>query len=254
MNKTSIKTALVTGAGKRIGSAIALDLAKQGYSVAVHYNASEEDAQNTVQEIKRAGGTAYAVQANLNDEAQASGLIEKAVKQLQAPLTTLVNNASLYKKDTIHSLDADNWYAHHRVNFLAPVLLSQAFAKALPADQTGNVINIIDQRVWKLNPQYMSYTTSKAGLWTVTQTMAQALAPLIRVNAIGPGPTLQSIHQNEETFTEETSNVLLGRGPQLQEICNTVRFLLETPSVTGQMIAVDGGQHLAWQTPDIEKS
>ena len=242
--------ALVTGASRRIGRAIALDLAAYGYDVAVHYNGSEEDAAAVVTEITEAGGIAAPVSADLGNHDEVLALIHNAGEAVGGPITTLINNASLFEEDTVETVTAQSWNAHLSVNTLAPLLLTQALAASL-GDQSGNVINIVDQRVWRLNPGFTSYTASKAALWALTQTTAQALAPRVRVNAIGPGPVLQSIHQTDHDFAAEASNVPLGKGPELTEICRAVRFLLETPSMTGQMIALDGGQHLAWQTPDF---
>lgn len=245
------RTALVTGASRRIGRAIALDLAARGYLVAVHYHGSADDAEDVVTLIEATGGIAVAVQADLADTAETSGLVEKAAAALDAPLTVLVNNASVFEKDTAKDFTAENWDLHQAVNLRAPALLGQAFAAQLPADYQGSIINMIDQRVLKLNPQYFSYTASKSGLWSLTRTLAQTFAPHIRVNGIGPGPTLANTRQTPEMFEEEAASTLLGHGPSLDEICAAVRFLLESPSITGQMMALDGGQHLLWRTADI---
>jgi NAD(P)-dependent dehydrogenase (short-subunit alcohol dehydrogenase family) len=185
--------------------------------------------------------------ADLALEAALPGLLEAGGE----PVTLLVNCASLFHDDRIDTLTAQSFDAHIAANLRAPVLLAQAFAKALPADRRGLIVNMIDQRVWRLTPQFFSYTLSKAALWAATQTMAQALAPRIRVNGIGPGPTLPSIHQSAEQFAAEASSVLLGHGASPEEIAGALGYLIDAPSVTGQMIAVDGGQHLAWRTPDI---
>ncbi|MCJ9429459.1 SDR family oxidoreductase [Kordiimonas sp. A6E486] len=249
--KDAAKTVLITGAARRIGRAIALDLAKAGWSVAIHCHNATVEADDTVAEIREAGGTAVALMADLADAKATCALVPEAASALSAPLTALINNASLFEKDDIADLAVESWDRHQAVNLRAPVLLAQAFNKALPGGVMGNIVNIIDQRVLKLNPQYMSYTASKAGLWTVTQTLAQALAPRVRVNAVAPGPTLRNARQSAEEFAAEQARTLLGCGPTPEEICTTVRFLLETPSVTGQMIALDGGQHLKWRTDDI---
>ncbi|NVJ69136.1 MAG: SDR family oxidoreductase [Alphaproteobacteria bacterium] len=245
------KTALVTGASRRIGRAIALDLANKGYDVAVHYHGSADEAEEVVNLIQVGGENAVALQADLANPEETLGLIEAAENALGQPLTLLVNNASVFERDEAHTFNIASWDEHLSVNLRAPALLSQAFAARLPAGVKGSIINLIDQRVLKPNPQYFSYTVSKNGLWGITKTLAQALAPNIRVNAIGPGPTLQNVRQTSEMFEEEAAKTLLCQGPALEEICGAVRFLLETPSLTGQMIALDGGQHLAWQTPDI---
>lgn len=245
------KTALVTGAGQRIGRAIALDLAAGGIAVAVHYHGSSEAAEAVVEAIQAAGGRATTVGANLQDSGAVNTLIATAAAKLGGPIEILVNNASVFEKDDLINFTHESWDKHHRVNLLAPLMLIQNFAAGLPQDQPGAVVNMIDQRVLKLNPQYFSYTIAKAGLWTATQTAAQALAPNIRVNAIGPGPTLANTDQTQQDFKNEAAAVLLGAGPTLAEITKAVRFLLETSSMTGQLIALDGGQHLAWRTKDI---
>ena len=240
----SHKTALVTGAARRIGRAIALDLAANGWRVAIHYRGSREEALRTVETIRAAGGIATAIPADLADIDQVRALIGRCAEELGPP-TCLINNASEFLLDTIASLTPADWDTHLDINLKAPVFLSQALYLALPDGAEGNVINICDQRVWRPTPQFFSYTISKAGLWTATQTLAQAMAPRVRVNAIGPGPVLRSVHQTEQDFATEAAATILGRGPTLEEITSAVRFILATPSMTGQMIALDGGQHLS---------
>ncbi len=242
--------ALVTGAGRRIGRAIAMDLARHGWAVAVHFNASGEAAGETVEAIRGSGGTAAAVQADLADRHAVQGLIPACAHALGA-LTCLVNNASVFEYDALPDLDGARWQRHLDVNLRAPVFLAQAFAEALPADTGGSIINILDQRVWKLTPDFFSYTISKSALWTATRTMAQALGPRIRVNAVGPGPTLPNPRQTSAGFARQQQATPLRRGPELDEICAAVRFILDASSMTGQMIALDGGQHLSWRTPDV---
>jgi len=245
MNDASThQTALVTGAARRIGRAIALDLAAHGWRVAIHYRRSQDEALQLADEIHAAGGTAAAIAGNLADGEDVPLLIARCGEALGAP-TCLINNASEFFLDTITSLTPADWDTHLDINLKAPVFLAQALYRNLPDGAEGNVINIIDQRVWRPTPQFFSYTISKAGLWTATQTLAQAMAPRVRVNAIGPGPVLKSVHQTEKDFAAETAATLLKRGPTLQEIAAAVRFILNTPSMTGQMIALDGGQHLA---------
>jgi NAD(P)-dependent dehydrogenase (short-subunit alcohol dehydrogenase family) len=243
------KTVLVTGAGRRIGRAIAASLGSAGWRIAVHYCDSADDATGLVAEIESAGGEAIALKADLRDRDEVVGLAEQAAGF--GPLSCLINNASVFENDTIASVTPDSWDRHLDVNLMAPLLLSQAFARSLPNGESGNIINVVDQRVWRLTPNFLSYTVSKSGLWTLTQTLAQALAPRIRVNAIGPGPVLPSPRQTEEEFAAQVRTLPLERGPSVEEICKTIAFILETPSLTGQMIALDGGQHLAWQTPDV---
>lgn len=204
-----------------------------------------------VDTIEAFGGEAAAVQADLASAKETMGLMDSAAKALGQPVGLLVNNASIFEKDSAQDFSVAVWDAHQAVNLRAPAMLAQAYAAQLPAGAKGLIVNMIDQRVWKLNPQYFSYTASKSGLWTLTRTLAQALAPHIRVNAIGPGPTLANTHQTSEIFEKEATSTLLGNGPSLEEICAAVRFLLESPSLTGQMMALDGGQHLAWRTADI---
>jgi len=238
------QTALITGSARRIGRTIALDLAAHGWRVAIHYRNSRDEAEALASEIQQAGGPAVAVSANLADLADVQSLIERCAEAL-GPVTCLVNNASEFFLDTIGSVTPEGWDTHLDINLKAPVFLAQALYANLPAGVEGNVINIIDQRVWRPTPDFFSYTISKAGLWTATQTLAQAMAPRVRVNAIGPGPVLQSVHQTQADFAAETLTTPLQRGPSLPEIAAAVRFILATPSMTGQMIALDGGQHLA---------
>ncbi len=250
MADTQHKTALVTGGARRIGRAMALGLAANGWRVAVHYGDSEQDAAATVADIREAGGEAIAVHADLAEARALETLIPRATEAL-GPLTCLINNASLFENDRMADFTRAGMERTLAVNLLAPALLTQAFARQLPKGAAGNVINILDQRVWRLTPRYFSYTLSKSALWTLTQTMAMALAPAIRVNAIGPGPTLPNDTQDAAQFAQQAGSTILGRGAGLDEIAAAVQFILAAPSMTGQMIALDGGQHLAWETPDI---
>ena len=241
-------TALVTGAGRRIGRAIARELAGHGWAVAVHHNASAADACSLVDDIVASGGHAAPVNADLACHSDVEALIGR-VTDLLGPVSCLVNNASLFECDNPESATLESWERHMTVNLRAPFFLTQAFAKALPADRQGNVINILDERVWNLTPYFTTYTLSKAGLWTLTRTLAMALAPRIRVNGIGPGPILPSIHQTEERFRRQWQSQPLSRPIPPEEIARAVVFLLDSPSMTGQMIALDGGQHLGWAQP-----
>ena len=246
------RAALVTGGGKRVGRAIALALARDGWDVAVHYDRSRDEAEATAAEARAVGVKAAALQADLEDAAAAQALVPRAVKAV-APLSCLVNNASIFEMDKIDSVTVASWDRHLDVNLRAPLLLSQAFAAQLPADAAeGNVVNLLDQRVWRLTPYFLSYTVSKTGLWTLTQTLAMALAPRIRVNGVGPGPTLQSTRQTPEQFARQQALTPLGRGAAPEEIAEAVLFILRARSMTGQMLALDGGQHLAWRPPDAE--
>ncbi len=240
--------ALVTGAGKRIGRVIALELAHAGFDVACHFHRSREDADALVHEIRTLGVRAEAVGADLSDDAEITALIPRAVEAI-GPLSLLINNASVFEDDRIESLNAAQWERHQKINLQAPVMLAQAFAAQ--AGSGALIINLLDQRVWKPTPQFFSYSISKAALWFATRTLAQALAPKVRVNGVGPGPTLPSIHQSPEDFDAEAHNTPLERRATPDEIARAVLYLVDAPSVTGQMIAVDGGQHLGWKTPDI---
>ncbi|MBY5775427.1 SDR family oxidoreductase [Rhizobium leguminosarum] len=242
--------ALVTGGAVRIGRAISEKLAASGYAVAVHVRAMNASATDFVTSIAAAGGDAILVDGDLSDQSTVETLVERASAEL-GPVTLLVNNASKFDPDDVLSLDSDLWEAHFAINLRAPAFLTRDMARQLPAHQVGAVVNIIDQRIWKLTPQFASYTLAKTALWAATRTFAQALAPRIRVNAVGPGPTLSNARQHPDDFARQSSGVLLGRGGSPAEIADAVIYLARAESVTGQMIAVDGGQHLAWQTPDV---
>ncbi|MCI4643647.1 MAG: SDR family oxidoreductase [Hyphomonadaceae bacterium] len=244
--------ALVTGAGARLGKAMAIALGEAGWHVAVHYRSSDTGAQDTVQQIRAAGGSAETIQADLSSETETAGLMARAGDALGGPLTLLVNSASTFAEDSALDHDRAGWDFHFEANLRAPLHLAQHFAKQVPAETQALIVNIIDQRVLKLNPQFFTYTLSKSALWTATRTLAQALAPNIRVNAIGPGPTLVSVHQSEADFAAEKAATLTGEGSNPEEIVRALFYLIEASSVTGQMIASDGGQHLLWQTPDLD--
>lgn len=243
----------MTGAAQRIGRAIAEDLAAHGFSVAIHANSSIDTARQIAAEITGNGGKATALDCDLTDAAATALLVGRAVEAL-GPLGVVVNNASLFKPDNLRRFDSALWDRHFDVHVRAPSILARDFDRQLPADSGGLIVNIIDQRVWNPTPRYYSYTLSKSALWMATRTMAQALAPRIRVNAIGPGPTLPNERQSEADFKAQTEALLLHSGPGLDEFGRTIRFLVDTPSITGQMIALDGGQHLAWETPDVAEN
>ena len=239
--------ALVTGAGRRIGRTLALTAAHAGYDVVVHHRRSTDQAAATAAEIQALGRDARLSVADLASADACRTLIAGA----PTPLTLLVNSAATFEGDRIETLSVEGWDTAIAANLRAPLLLSQAFAAALAPDREGLIVNIADQRVLKPTPQFFSYAVSKAGLWAATQMLAQALAPRIRVNAIAPGPTLRSTHQSPEAFAAESGAVILGHGPAPEEIGAALAYLIDARSVTGQMIVVDGGQHLAWRTPDI---
>ena len=242
------RTVLITGAGRRIGRALAEDLGASGWHVAVHYHHSSDEADEVVAAIAAKGGKAAAVQADLGDAASVAALVPKAVAAI-GPLGCLINNASIFERDEIDTATLGSWDRHIAINLRAPFFLSQAFAAQGDAKGRRAIINIIDERVWRLTPHFASYTVSKAGLWTLTQTLAQALAPRIRVNAIGPGPVLPSPFQNQGQFDAQCARMPLEQGTSPAEICTAVRFILAATAMTGQMIALDGGQHLMWDKP-----
>ena len=255
-----MKRALVTGAGKRLGRAMALYLADRGFDVAVHYASSEDAANEVVAQIKSMGRNAVALQANLLEIDAMEGLLPAAVDALGGPITCLVNNASIFEYDTLSSATRDNWDRHMNSNLRAPFVLSQAMAaQGLQAEvdetgeqiATGLIVNMLDQRVRKLTPEFMTYTLAKMGLWAMTQTTAQALAPMVRVNAIGPGPTLKGSRQSQDHFDGQRAATILKRGANASDIIAALGYFLDEPSVTGQLLCVDGGQHLGWKTPDV---
>ncbi len=245
-----IKTALITGAAKRIGRQLSLDLADDGWNIAVHCSTSLREGEEVAELIRSKGRKAIVVAGDLGEDATPERLIAESAAQI-GPVTALINNASIFEPDEVGNISANSWSRHQNINLRSPVMLAQAFARQLPAGEHGNVINIIDQRVWKLTPKFFSYTMSKSGLWTATRTLAQALAPCIRVNAIGPGPALPSARMDEEGFHKQEKLTLLGRGTSPAEISAAAKFILSQPALTGQMIALDGGQHLLWQTADV---
>lgn len=249
----SLKTALVTGGAKRIGRAIVEDLAAHGFAVAIHTRHSSAEAETLAAELRQKGAKATVLCCNLFDIEETEDLVAKACSAL-GPLDLLVNNASTFEDDSALHFDANLFEAHFALHVRAPSILAAAFVRQLPPGYSGSIVNVIDQRVWRLTPRFYSYTLSKAALWAATQTMAQAFAPQVRVNAIGPGPTLANQRQEEQDFNRQVEALILKAGPQLGEIGRTVRFLFDTPSMTGQMIALDGGQHLAWQTPDVAET
>lgn len=242
--------ALVTGAGVRIGADIARRLAKEGYGVALLARASLDAARALAAEIEASGGLARAFAADLSDPRAAEAAFAEASAEL-GPVELLVNNAGMFDSDTADGLDLERWRRQFAVNLESPVFLAAAFAKALPENREGSIVNIVDQRVLRLTPQHFSYTLTKAALWAATQTLAQAYAPRIRVNAVGPGPTYPSIKDGNSGFAHESAGTLLGRAVRGDEIAEAVLYLARARNVTGQIVCVDAGQHLAWRTPDI---
>ncbi len=240
--------ALVTGGGKRIGRAICLELARAGFDLAIHYRSSADAAEAVAAEARALGRRAATVRADLAVEAQTGTLVPSAVEAI-GPLAVLVNNASVFEDDRVGALERAVWDAHLETNLRAPVVLAEAFAAQAPDGSC--VVNLLDQRVLKPDPRFFSYALSRNALWWATRTLAQALAPRIRVNGVGPGPTLPSIHQSEADFAAEAAGTLLQRPGSPEAVAAAARWLVEADLVTGQMIAVDGGQHLGWKTPDI---
>ena len=243
--------ALVTGAGRRIGRAIALRLGESGFDIAVHYRSDPAAADEVLRAVQAMGRRAVALKADLTDEAAARRLIAEAARELGS-LSVLVNSASAFEDDRAGALGRETWDLHFETNLRAPLVLAEAFADQ--ASDGASVVNVLDQRVWKPTPQFFSYALSKSALWTATRMLAQAWAPKIRVNGVGPGPTLASIHQDDGAFAAEAEGTLMGRAVEPSEIADAVAWLVDARSVTGQMIAVDSGQHLGWRTPDVQES
>lgn len=252
--------ALITGAGKRLGRAMALYLADRGFDVAVHYASSADAAEEVADLIRAKGQHACTLQADLLNESETQALSDAAVAGIGGPLTVLINNASIFEYDNVETATRESWDRHLESNLRAPFVLTQRFAAQLPAPEmdemnepvaSGLVINMIDQRVRKLTPEFMTYTIAKMGLWAFTQTAAQALAPACRVNAIGPGPTLRGGRQSEAHFAKQRAATVLQRGANTSDITGALGYFLDAPGVTGQLLCVDGGQHLGWQTPDV---
>ena len=252
--------ALVTGAGARLGRAMALYLGGRGYDVAVHYATSVIGADEVVAELRGMGRQAHAVQADLLDETATHALVPQAMALLGGPLTLLVNNASIFEYDSLTSATRTSWDRHMDSNLRAPFVLMQGMEPHVPAavpDAAGEpvaqglVVNMIDQRINKLTPQFMTYTLAKMGLWALTRTAAQALAPRIRVNAIGPGPTLRGARQSQNHFDAQRRATLLNRGANPGDICAALGYFIDAPAVTGQILCPDAGQHLNWKTADV---
>ncbi|NNE52195.1 MAG: SDR family oxidoreductase [Sulfitobacter sp.] len=252
--------ALVTGAGHRLGRAMALYLADRGFDVAVHYASSANGAEEVVAEIRGKGRCAEALKADLLKEAETEALLPRAAEALGGPITCLINNASIFEYDSVETASRESWDRHMGSNLRAPFVLTQAMAaQGLVPDTdaagepvaTGLIVNMVDQRVRKLTPEFMTYTLAKMGLWAMTRTTAQALAPAIRVNAIGPGPTLQGARQSAEHFRDQRRNTVLGRGSDPEGITAALGYFLDSRGVTGQLLCIDGGQHLGWRTPDV---
>jgi NAD(P)-dependent dehydrogenase (short-subunit alcohol dehydrogenase family) len=250
------RTALITGGAVRLGRAIGLALAGAGFDIAIHCNASTAPAEATAGEIRALGRRTAILPANLSREAETEALVARATAAL-GPVGVLVNNASTFERDEWHDATRQSWDFHLEPNLRAPFVLMQQFARALPATAEGAVINMLDQRVWSLTPHFVTYTVAKAGLWALTQSMALALAPRIRVNGIGPGPALPNSRQTQDQFDRQAASMPLGRGTTPEEVGRAALAILALPGMTGQMIALDGGQHLQWgsvrNVPSLEE-
>jgi len=242
---------LITGAAARVGRYIAIGLAQDRWTVIIHYNRSGQKAQELVSEINQNIGKAFALGANLSVPAERDNLISEARNLAQRPLNALINNASTFDPDGAADFSRGSFDHHLNVNLYAPLALSREFAAQLPEDELGSIINIIDQKVLNSDPAYFTYSISKSALFTATKTMAQSFAPRIRVNAVGPGPTFRNKAQKDGEFETELSATLLGIGSPPDTIVDGIRYLLSASSVTGQMIAIDGGQHLNWTNGDL---
>lgn len=248
------RRALVTGAAKRLGAAMARALAEDGFDMALHCRRSAAEAEATAQAIRALGRRAVVLRADLGREDETLGLVDRAAGEL-GPLGLLVNNASVFELDRLATADRASWDRHVEVNLRAPIVLSQAFVRQLPDRAEGLIVNMLDQRVLNLTPNYLSYSVSKVGLWAATQVLARELAPRVRVNAIGPGPTLAAPGMSEERFRELCRGTPLRRGSSPEEIAEALRFIVRSPSMTGQLLTLDGGQQMGWLTPaapDIE--
>ena len=248
MEDQPLKNVLITGSSQRVGRSIAEKLARMGWNIAIHYFNSKDEAEHLTNQLSKDGIKAVPVRGNLNSDCDIAGLLPAAAEAI-GPITCLINNASMFELDTLESATFNTWDRHLAVNLRAPFFLSQALSKNLPQGQDGNIINIIDQRVWNPTPWFVSYSVSKSGLWSLTQTLALAMAPRVRVNGIGPGPTLPSPRQSREDFLKQEASTPLKRGAPPEEIAKAVEFILSAESMTGQMIALDGGQHLGWEYP-----
>ena len=244
MAATTRGAALVTGGSRRIGRVLTLAAAEAGYDVAIHVRQVDDDAQAAAADIRARGRRASIHACDLRDEGATAPLVGDVESEL-GPVTLLVNCASVFEDDSFGSMNRASWDAHLETNLRAPLILAQAFARRLPADRTGLIVNILDQRVFAPTPHFFSYSLSKNALWAATRMLAQDLAPRIRVNGVGPGPTLPSIHQQGDDFDREVSTTLLKQAVDPAEIGHALRYLIDARSVTGQMIAVDAGQHLA---------
>ena len=240
---------IITGGATRIGAAIAKKLSGKGIEILIHYNKSKSKAENLKKELQKKGSKVFLVRGDLSEEKDVNKIINFAKSKLKF-FDCLINNASLFENDKIENFTTDSWGKHLRTNLRTPALLSKMFARNIKG-KNNNIINIIDQRVFKLTPYFFSYTISKPGLYTLTKTSAMSLGPNIRVNGIAPGPTLKNKRQSEKHFKKQYMATPLKRKVDVEQICSAVDFFIKNRSITGQVISIDSGQSLNWQTPDI---
>ena len=240
---------IITGGATRIGAAIARKLSKPGKEIIIHYNKSKLKAENLKKDLQKKGVKVYLIKGDLSKEKDVYKVVKYAKSKLRY-FDCLINNASIFENDKLENFSTDGWGKHLRTNLRTPALLSKEFAKNIKG-KNNNIINIIDQRVFKLTPYFFSYTISKTGLYTLTKTSAMSLAPYIRVNGIAPGPTIKNKRQSEKHFKRQYLATPLKKQVDVDEICNAVDFFIKNRSITGQILAIDSGQNLNWQTPDI---
>ena len=239
------KNLLITGAATRMGKAIALHFAERGWNIALHYFRSSSKARELKKIIEQNLVKVALIKADLKNPKQVEKIMNIAKKKI-GNIHCLINNAALFEKDDILNFTTKGWNEHLNINLLAPAILTKQFVKQAPKGTVSNIINIIDQRIFNLTPFFMSYTISKSGLQTLTKTMAMRLGPNIKVNAIAPGPTIKSKRQTDKHFKNQVKSTLLKKSVRLKDICDTVEFLINNNSVTGQIIAIDSGQNLSW--------
>jgi NAD(P)-dependent dehydrogenase (short-subunit alcohol dehydrogenase family) len=249
--KTTIETVLITGAGTRVGQAMALGCAQAGLNVVLHANTSLEAASLTAQSLVKTGVKAAIVSCDLLNQADTATLIARARDAIGLPIDGLINNASIFEGDRAQDFTNESWDRHFDIHVRVPCELARDLALALPTGKRGSIVNIIDQRVFKLTPNFFTYSLSKSALATATKTLAQALAPHVRVNGVAPGPVLRNVRQDEADFQKQVDATILGTGSPPDSIVEAVLWLMSAPHVTGQVVAVDGGQSLIWQTPDV---
>ena len=240
---------IITGAATRIGAAIAKKLSGPNIEIVIHYNKSKSKVEKLKKYLEKKGSKIYLLRADLSKENEVQKILKFSKSKLRY-FDCLINNASIFENDKLENFTAESWSNHLKTNLKAPALLSQGFAKNV-GSKNNNIINIIDQRVFKLTPYFFSYTLSKTGLYNLTKTSAMSLSPNIRVNGIAPGPTIKNKRQSEKHFKSQYLSTPLKQQVDVNEICNAVDFFIKNSSITGQVLAIDSGQNLNWQTPDV---